>query len=33
MQMGDPLRHRDHLEQHDLAFGGPIAPEQQPESR
>jgi hypothetical protein len=30
--MDDPLHHRDHLEQHVLAFGEPIAPEQLPES-
>jgi hypothetical protein len=30
--MDDPLRHRDHLEQHVLAFGEPVAPEQLPES-
>ena len=30
--MDDPLRHRDYLEQHVLAFGEPIAPEQLPES-
>ena len=29
--MDDPLHHRDHLEQHVLAFGEPIAPEQLPE--
>jgi hypothetical protein len=30
--MDDPLRDRDHLEQHVLAFGEPIAPEQLPQS-
>ena len=30
--MDDPLRHRDYLEQHVLAFGEPIAPEQLPEN-
>jgi hypothetical protein len=30
--MDDPLHHRDHLEQHVLAFGEPIAPEQLPDS-
>jgi hypothetical protein len=29
--MDNPLRHRDYLEQHVLAFGEPIAPEQLPE--
>ena len=28
--MDDPLHHRDQLEQHVLAFGEPIAPEQLP---
>jgi hypothetical protein len=30
--MDYPLHHRDYLEQHVLAFGEPIAPEQLPES-
>ena len=30
--MSNPLHHRDCLEQHVLAFGEPIAPEQLPES-